>query len=313
MATSAADAPLTVSTDGTAGPYVVVTSEQLGPVAEALRAEGVRFQVDQEAVLLNGAPALAVIDLGMGADVTRVQGVLDRVATELQRKGRRGRRAPTRKELIIRGDAAAMRELRGRFETGSHRGWERRADVEDRFRQTLPPRTVAFCFSKLVPAVNRQVAVLMQGRGPGMWEELHLSGIVPLTGRGQLDLAQHDQVVTDFRETFVKPLARDLGVRVLDRSVSAQPSLEEVLSTEAMARLRAFAAAANKNTLHELDLRRWAGFIGQTHLDDTVVDPDLLDAWLADEGFQANQREALIREFNSGRRLLNAYDDERRE
>ncbi|MGZ3356307.1 MAG: hypothetical protein ACXVBO_15820, partial [Isosphaeraceae bacterium] len=83
MATSAADASLTVSADGTAGPYVVATSEQLGPVAEALRAEGVRFQVDQEAVLLNGAPALAVIDLGMGADVTRVQGVLDRVATEL--------------------------------------------------------------------------------------------------------------------------------------------------------------------------------------------------------------------------------------
>ena len=40
MATSAADAPLTVSTDGTAGPYVLVTSEQLGPVAEALRRGG---------------------------------------------------------------------------------------------------------------------------------------------------------------------------------------------------------------------------------------------------------------------------------
>ncbi|MGP0064032.1 MAG: hypothetical protein ACLQGP_10605 [Isosphaeraceae bacterium] len=86
-----------------------------------------------------------------------------------------------------------------------------------------------------------------------------------------------------------------------------------VLSTEAIARLRAFAAAANKNVLHELDLQRWAGFIGQTHLDGTVVDPDLLDAWLADEGFEANRRETLIREFDSGRRLLSAYDDERRE
>jgi hypothetical protein len=245
--------------------------------------------------------------------VTRVQGVLDRVATELQRKGRRGHRAPTRKELIIRGDAVAMRELQGRFETGSHGGWERRTEVEDRFRRTLPPRTIAFCFSKLVSSVNRQVAVLMQGRGPGMREDLHLSGIVPLTGQGPLDHARRDQVVTDFRETFVDPLARELGVRVLDRSVSAQPSLEDVLSTEAMARLRAFAAAANKEVLHELDLRRWAGFIGQTHLDDTVVDPDLLDAWLADEGFQTNQREMLIREFESGRRLLNAYDDERRD
>jgi len=137
-----------------------------------------------------------------------------------------------------------------------------------------------------------------------MSEQLHLSGIVPLTGRGQLDLAHHNQVVGDFRETFVKPLARDLGVRVLDRSVSAQPSLEEVLSTQAMARLRDFAAAANKYTLHELDLRRSAGFIGQTHLDGTVVDPDLLDAWLAGGGFQTSQGDALIREFDSGRRLL---------
>lgn len=134
-----------------------------------------------------------------------------------------------------------------------------------------------------------------------------------MTGREPLDPAQHDQVVTDFHETFVEPLARDLGVRVLDGRVSAQLSLEDVLSTEAMARLLAFADTANKNILHELDLRRWAGFIGQTHLDNTVVDSDLLGAWLADEGFEASQCEVLIREFDSGRRLLNAYDDERRE
>jgi hypothetical protein len=120
MATSTTDAPLMVSTDGTAGPYVVVTSEQLGPVLEALRVEEIRFQVDQEAVLLNGSPALAVIDLGTGADVMRVQGILDRVASDLQGKVRSGRRAPTRKELVIRGDAAAMRELRRRLETGPH-------------------------------------------------------------------------------------------------------------------------------------------------------------------------------------------------
>ncbi len=313
MATSAADSPLTVSTDGTAGPYVVVTSEQFGPVVDALRADGVRFQVDQDAVLLNGAPALAVIDLGMGTDVTRVQDILDRLATELRSKERRGRCALTRKELMMRGDATAMRELRGRIESGTHGGWERRVEIEGRFLQTLPPRTIAFCFSKLVPAVNRQVAVLLQGRGPGTGEELQVAGIVPLTGGGPLDLAQHDQVITDFLETFVKPLTRDLAVRVVERSVSAQLSLEDALSTEAMARLRAFVAAANKNLLHGLDLRRWASFIGQTHLDDTTVDPDLLDAWLADEGFPPNQRELLVREFDSGRRLLTAYDDERRE
>jgi hypothetical protein len=71
MATSATDAPLTVSTDGSAGPYVIVNPDQYGPVAEALLADGVRFHVDQDAVLMAGAPALAIIDLGLEADLKR--------------------------------------------------------------------------------------------------------------------------------------------------------------------------------------------------------------------------------------------------
>lgn len=81
---------------------------------------------------------------------------------------------------------------------------------------------------------------------------------------------------------------------------------------EALSQLKSFSAVANKTILHQLDIRRWAGFIGQTHLDDVVVDLDLLDAWLTDEGFQENQRSQLVREYESGRRLLSAYDDERR-
>ena len=254
-----------------------------------------------------------MIDLGLDADVDRVQAVLDRVADDLQSKVRRKLRPPTRDVLIVRGDSGEMRRLRERFDSAAQGGWDRRTDVEERFRRTLPPQAVAYCFAKQVPAVERRAAVLMQGRGSGMGEELHLSEVVPLEGRGQFDLDQRDRVVSDFRETFVKPLARGLGVRVVDRSVEHRPSLEESLSTEAVARLRAFAFAANKSNAHELDLQRWAGFIGQTHLDDAVVDLDLLEAWLADDGFPEAERRALVREFESGRRLLNAYDDERHE
>src|SRR5437588_12419636 len=123
MPTSATDAPLTVSTDGTAGPYVIATPDQYGAVAEALRAEGVPFQVDRDAVLLGGAPALAVIDLGIGADVERVQRILDRVSGELRAKRRRGRRPPMRKELVVRGDAVAMKELRHRLDGGAVGEW----------------------------------------------------------------------------------------------------------------------------------------------------------------------------------------------
>ena len=187
MTTSASDAPLTVSTDGTAGPYVIVTPEQFRPVMEALRADGIRFQVDNEAALPNGTEPLAVIELGSGADVRRVQEVLDRVATNLKGKGRRRRRSATQKMLVVWGGPEPMQQLRTRLDGEAVGGWARQPDVETRYRTTLPERTLAYCFSKRVPAINRQVAVLMQGRGKGNGEELSVSGVVPLEGRQALD------------------------------------------------------------------------------------------------------------------------------
>jgi hypothetical protein len=311
MTTSAMDAPLTVSTDGTAGPYVVVTPEQYGAVTEALRAEEVRFHLDQNAVLAGGGPALVLIDLGIGADVERVQRILDRVSGDLCAKRKHRQRPPTRKELIVRGEAAAMRELRRRLDIETEGGWSRRPDIEARFRNTLPKGTSAFCFAKLVPAIGRQIVVLMQGRGPGDEADLYPSGIVPLEGREPLGIEQHDLAVADFHTNLIGPLSRDLGVRVLVCSVPVRPSFEDTLSLESLARLKYFSKVANKGILHELDLRIWAAFIGQTHLDDVVLDLDQLDTWLADEGFEESPRSHLLREYESGRRLLRAYDEER--
>jgi hypothetical protein len=204
-----------------------------------------------------------------------------------------------------------MRELRRRLDAETVGGWSRRPDIEERFRKTLTERTSAYCFAKLVPAVGRQVAVLMQGRGPGDGEDLYLAGVFPLEGRDSLGIEQHDLAVADFRTNIIGPLSRDLGVRILEYSVPVRPSLEDLLSPESLSRLKSFSAVANKGILHELDMRRWAGFIGQTHIDDVVVALDQLDAWLADEGFEEAQRAHLVREYESGRRLLSAYDEER--
>ena len=62
MATSAADAPLTVSTDGTAGPYVVVTSgnEKAGRVRSEplLKVRQVRFGQMSILIPCKSGPAL---------------------------------------------------------------------------------------------------------------------------------------------------------------------------------------------------------------------------------------------------------------
>jgi hypothetical protein len=312
MATSASDAPLTVSTDGTAGPYVIVTPEQFRPVVEALRADGIRFQVDDKAILLNGAQALAVIELGSAADVGRVQGVLDRVAADLKGKGRRGRRLATQKALVVWGDPELMQQFRTRLDGEAVGGWARQPDIETRFRTTLPERTLAYCFAKRVPAIDRQVAVLMQGRSKGNGEELSVSGVVPLEGRQALDRDQHDKVTTDIHASLIEPLSRDLGVRVLTYDAHVGSALEEALSSEALTRLLEFSAVASKSDPHSIDMRRWSAFIRQSHHDEVVIDPILLAAWLVEDGFPSRNSELLVQEYESGRRILSEYDDERR-
>ncbi|MGO9464119.1 MAG: hypothetical protein ACLQVF_08170, partial [Isosphaeraceae bacterium] len=73
------------------------------PVVEALRAQGIHFETDDDAVMLDGRPALSVINLGHDADVERVQEILDGLESEW--RGGRGRPEPaqaTQNELIVR-------------------------------------------------------------------------------------------------------------------------------------------------------------------------------------------------------------------
>ncbi len=139
-----------------------------------------------------------------------------------------------------------------------------------------------------------------------------MSGIVPLEGREPLRPEQHDQVMTDVQASLIKPLTRELGVRMLDYRVHVGPVLEDVLSPEGIRKRHAFSAVANKGNLHPLDIRRWAEFIAQTHTDDAVVSRDLLASWLEDDGFGPAQRDRLLADYESGRRTLSAYDEERR-
>jgi hypothetical protein len=311
MPISEMNAPLTVSTDGTTGPYVIVTPEQIGAVVVAFREEGIDFRVDEDAVLSGGSPALAVVDLASGADVDRAQRVLDRVAKDLRATQKRRRRSPTRQELVVRGSARAMQELMRRLDVESIEDWTRQPEIEARFQKTLPARTSAFSYSKRVPAVGRQVAVLLRGRSPGNPEELAVSGIVPMEGQEPCTLKDHNEVITDVRNTLIEQIVHGLSVRILVYRVHVGPVFEDSLSPDALVLLQSFAAAANKGNLHTLDMERWASFIKQTHLDDAMIDPGMLAVWLADEGFLAEQSDQLIREYESGRRLLSKYDEER--
>ena len=69
---------LHVSTDGTAGPYIMVPSGQSDALMAYLSENGVSGTLDLGAIQLEGKGVEDVIDLGMGADVAAVQALLDR-------------------------------------------------------------------------------------------------------------------------------------------------------------------------------------------------------------------------------------------
>ncbi|WP_165228322.1 hypothetical protein [Aquisphaera insulae] len=69
--------PLRVSTDEVAGPYLMVTVEQLESVRKRLDDHEVRYWVDGDAISLDGEPATTVVNFGVAGDAERIQAILD--------------------------------------------------------------------------------------------------------------------------------------------------------------------------------------------------------------------------------------------
>ncbi len=69
--------PLRVSTDGTAGPYLMVPVSQLPEVRSLLGDHQIRHWVEEDAISFDGAPEVAVVNLGRGTDIAPIQAILD--------------------------------------------------------------------------------------------------------------------------------------------------------------------------------------------------------------------------------------------
>ena len=70
--------PLRISTDGVAGPYLMVLVDQLETVRTVLDRDAVRYWVDADAISLDGKPAVTVVNFGRSGDAGQIQAILDR-------------------------------------------------------------------------------------------------------------------------------------------------------------------------------------------------------------------------------------------
>ncbi len=77
MTDAISHAPLKLSTDGTAGPYIVLPVIQLSDVCQLFDRNAIRYWVDENAISLDGVPETVVVNLGRGADVDAIQAILN--------------------------------------------------------------------------------------------------------------------------------------------------------------------------------------------------------------------------------------------
>jgi hypothetical protein len=79
MIDSTNQAAIVVSTEGTAGPYIMVPLDQLEAVTSVLRDNQISFWVDAYAISLHGRPEIAVVNLDRRVNAAQVQRLLDAV------------------------------------------------------------------------------------------------------------------------------------------------------------------------------------------------------------------------------------------
>jgi hypothetical protein len=131
--------------------------------------------------------------------------------------------------------------------------------------------------------------------------------VVPLE-KQQLSEEESHGLLAEFERDFLGPAAAEVGVET--EVVPHRLTLEHDLSPEAVRRLRAFSASANRNCLHPTDRRRWNAFLVRVHRDESLFDPGLLDEWLQQEGWPEDARSQLVGEYEAAQSLLSAYDEE---
>ena len=68
-----------VRVDAECGPYIMIEPAEIARVEELLRTNGIRFTLEDGANACVGTPEAAVIEFGSGADIEKIQRVLDGV------------------------------------------------------------------------------------------------------------------------------------------------------------------------------------------------------------------------------------------
>ena len=132
--------------------------------------------------------------------------------------------------------------------------------------------------------------------GSDMWTKgfIKVTNIVPLE-KSQLSISEYNAVLHKFYADIIKPYSvKNSEIRIEGPTSDVFEPLD-ILSEEALKKLKKFSNAANKSTgsAHPCDQERWYDFVCQTVDDDRLIDAETLAKFLMDEDYWGKKEDGF--------------------
>lgn len=159
---------------------------------------------------------------------------------------------------------------------------------------------VAYCFKRDRDSKYPAAGLSIFNKNGNTW---YVPNVVPLES-GQLSYDEYNEIITDFFNKFLAPVAK---VQQVDVEISSGELQEEdIVGLEAAILLKTFSSCANKSTgsSHPRDRERWLAFIVEVSKSNISVDTGDLRRLLEQQGWSEDFATDLIIEFEFGRDLI---------
>lgn len=141
---------------------------------------------------------------------------------------------------------------------------------------------------------------------------LYVANIVPRE-IGQLNYDQYNSVLTEFCDSFVRPIATELRLEIeLTKNIQ---SIDDWICPDSAKKLRRFSDLANKSTgsSHLHDEERWFEFVISIVINNDELSATRLERWLVeDDNWPDYAAENLAHEFEYEIGILKYYREKHR-
>jgi mRNA-degrading endonuclease toxin of MazEF toxin-antitoxin module len=141
--------------------------------------------------------------------------------------------------------------------------------------------------------------------------ELKLTNIIPID-KSRLTYDEYNSIVDEFYNNYIKNIIEKTGLSVQIYISPSQLSIEDIVESTVVSKLKIFSMAANKSTgsAHPLDKRRWFDFIIESFRRDEIIPNDYLYRWLVEiEGWEDEKATDLVIDYENSIELLKYYKE----